>query len=233
VAVDDGIDVFDLVVALYERVGVVQHAAAVITVDERQTFGCEQVTQMRGAQRREHDPRVAVRVTRTEVVQVHLVGAFADRHSVLERALRHSAAVVLLEDVHLLHVRLGVLLRDDFDAGRELDVAAHMVAVRMRVDQRRHRFVGERLDLVEDRLPPAGILRVDDDDPVGRDEHRCVAAAALQHVQVVFHLVDVDVLRSLLLLRRLRLHGRERTAREQDAQHDPSFHDSPPGKKTR
>ena len=104
---------------------------------------------------------------RPEVVQIDLVGAVADRHLVLERSLRHPTAVLcrrwLLEDrVHLLHVGLGVLLRDDVDRRRELDVAADVVAVRVGVDQRRDRLGRQLLDLVEDRLAPAGVLRVDD-----------------------------------------------------------------------
>ena len=73
----------------------------------------------------------------------------------------------------------GVLLHDDVDRRRELDVAADVIAMRVRVDDRRHRLVRELLDLVEDRLAPARILRVDDDDAVAPDEDGGVAAAAL------------------------------------------------------
>ena len=90
----------------------------------------------------------------------------------------HPLAVVLLEDVHLLHVGLRVLLHDDVDRRRELHVAADVIAVRVRVDDRRHRLRRQLLDLVEDRLAPARILRVDDDDAVGADEDGGVAAAA-------------------------------------------------------
>ena len=55
-----------------------------------------------------------------------------------------------------------------------------MIAVGVGVDDRGDRLVGQLLDLVEDRLAPAGILRVDDDDAVRGDEHGGVAAAALQ-----------------------------------------------------
>ena len=39
---------------------------------------------------------------------------------------------------------------------------------------------------------PARVLGVDDDDAVRGDEHGGVAAAALEHVQVVFDLLDLD-----------------------------------------
>ena len=112
----------------------------------------------------------------------------------------------------------------------ELDVAAHVIAVRMRVDQRRHRLVGERLDLVENRLAPAGVLRIDDHDAVGGDEDGRVAAAAVrqrfQHVQVVFELRDLEGFRLLLLLGSNR--NRQPADYEQRAQDDASFHGLPP-----
>ena len=85
---------------------------------------------------------------------------------------------MLLGIIFFMFVR-GVRLDDDVHRRRELDVAAHVIAVRMRVDQRRHRLVGERLDLVENRLAPARVLRIDHHDAVGGDEDGGVAAAAL------------------------------------------------------
>ena len=85
---------------------------------------------------------------------------------------------------------------DDVHGGGKLDVAAHVVAVRMGVDDHRHRLGGERLDLLEQRLAPAGILGVDDHDARGGDEHGRVAAAAagerLEDEQVVRELLDLD-----------------------------------------
>ena len=211
-----------------------QHAAAVRGVDERQVLAGEQIADVRRPQRREDDERVAVGVAGAVVIEVDLVGALADRHLVLEGALRHAAVVVLLEDVHLLHVRLGVLLHHDVHGRREFDVAAHMIPVRVRVDQHRHRLLGDRLDLVEDRLSPSRVLGVDDGDAVRRDEDGGVAAAALQHVEVVLHLVHVDDFRSVRVGgRRLRLHHRQSAEREEHAEHDSASHEMPPGKKTR
>ena len=59
-----------------------------------------------------------------------------------------------LKRVHLLHVRLGVLLGDDFDRGREELVTAGVIAVRMGVDDRGHRLVRDGSDLVHDPLAP-------------------------------------------------------------------------------
>src|SRR5438034_8575143 len=128
-----------------------------------------------------------------EVVQIDLVSALEERHLVLERALWQPSAVVGLEYRlgghglilrravwdHFAHVGLRVLLHDDVNRGREVDVAADMVAVRVGVDQRGHWFVGQLLDLVKDRLAPAGILRVDDDDARSRDEYSYIPNATL------------------------------------------------------
>ena len=85
-------------------------------------------------------------------------------------------------------------MRDDFHGRRELDVAADMVAMRMRVDDHPHRLVGDALDLLEQRLTPAWILRVDDDHAVRGDEDRAVpsTAGATHHVEVVAELLDRD-----------------------------------------
>ena len=56
----------------------------------------------------------------------------------------------------------------------------YVIAVRMRVDDGRDRLVGELLDLVENRLTPSGVLRIDDHDAFGRDEHCRVAPAAYE-----------------------------------------------------
>ena len=48
--------------------------------------------------------------------------------------LRQELRAVALEGVHLLHVRLGVLVRDDLDVGAEEPVVAGVIAVRVGVD---------------------------------------------------------------------------------------------------
>ncbi len=80
--------------------------------------------------------------------------------------------------LHRLHVRRGVLLHDDVDRRRELDVAAHVIAVRVRVDDGRDRLRAQLLDLRQNRRAPSRVLRVDDGDAVRLDEDGRVAAAA-------------------------------------------------------
>ena len=131
--------------------------------------------------------------------------AVPERHPLREGLGRESAAHRIGEDVgrrfrppavgpHHLHVRLRYLVGDDVDVGGERDVAAHVVVVTVRVDEGRHRIAGELGDRVEDRRPPAGVLRVDDDNPVTGDEDGRVPAAPLspQDVQVVLELLDLD-----------------------------------------
>ena len=121
-----------------------------------------------------------------------LVVAAAERHLVLEGPLRHAAPAVLLEDVrgrsgrrrdagrgtHRFHVLGGVLVGHDLDGRGELDVAADVVAMRVRVDDHRHRLVGDALDLLEQRLPPARVLGVDDDHAGRGDEDGAVPSTA-------------------------------------------------------
>ena len=115
-----------------------------------------------------------------------------------------------------------------------------MIAVRVRVDDADHRLRAEFLDLVENRLAPSRVLRVDDGDAVGHDEHRGVAAAALsaQNEQVVLQLSDFhDPGRLLtgcgrrLLIRRDRV--RQPSERQKHAEEDDPSHAMPPGKNTR
>ena len=203
---------------LLERAADLDAAAAVVDVDEREVLPREDVSRVSHAQLRERDERIAVGVATSEVVQVDTILSRPDGHLVLERPLGQAAAVVRLEDVHRLHVGLGVLLSDHLDRRGELHVAAHVVAVRMRVDQDLHRLVGQPFQLLEERLAPAGILRVDDHDAVCDDEDGSVAAAALQHEQVVLDLLDLDDLRSLLLLQAGR-QERHQACREQRPEH--------------
>ena len=191
VAVDDRLDVLDAAMRLVQGVGDVEHAAAVARVNQRQSLVREDVAGVHGSQRREHDERVAIRMPGPEEVQVDLIGALADRQPVGERALHHAAIGVLGKDLHLLHVGLRVRVRDDVSGGRELHVATHVIAVCMGVDEERHRFGRQLLDLVENRLAPTRVLRVDDGDAVGGDEHGGVAATAAQDVEAVVQFLDL------------------------------------------
>ena len=94
--------------------------------------------------------------------------------------------------------RGGVDVGDDVDFGGELDVAADVITVRVRVDDRHDALVGDLLDRVEQRLPPARVLGVDHDHAVRGDEDGAVAAAARHHEQVVLDLLDLDHARRLL-----------------------------------
>jgi hypothetical protein len=60
------------------------------------------------------------------------------------------------------------------------------------------------LDLRENRRAPPRILRIDDGDAVGLNEDRGVAAAAFQHIQVVFQLFNFHDSRRLRAGRLLR-----------------------------
>ena len=186
-----------------------------------------------------------------EVKEIQAVLAGADRHLVGEGPLRQKFRIVALEGVHLRHVRLGVLLRDDVDRGREHRVAARVVAMGMRIDDHRDRLVGHRLDFVEDDLAPSGQLRVDHDDAVRGDEHAGVAAPERisrswflrpgNHVQVVAHLLNSgDRHRARGWPRRSARRGlssgnnhRERSHADNHAKQLCSPHDRPPGKNTR
>ena len=131
------------------------------------------------------------------------------------------------EGRHLLHVGLGVLVRHDFDGGREEHVAAGVITVRMRVDDVRHRLVGDRLDLIEDCLPVVGELRVDEDHTAGRNEGGGIPALAGNHVEVVGNFFDGSERRLLgsraSTLRRaglLRRGGGENTNHQNDSKHE-------------
>src|SRR5206468_2358874 len=85
----------------------------------------------------------------------------------------------------------------DLHRGAKELVAAVVVAVRVRVDDRRHRLAGNRLDLVENGLAPIRELGIDQDDACVGDERRGVAAAAGDHVEVLFDLFDFSDIRTL------------------------------------
>ena len=70
---------------------------------------------MSDAQRRKDDDRVAVGVAGAVVMELDALGAGENRHSVPCTLVRQKGRILPLEEFHLLHVRLGVLLRDDLD----------------------------------------------------------------------------------------------------------------------
>jgi hypothetical protein len=149
------------------------------------------------------------------------------------------AAAVLLEDVRLrtglqarhrvglVHQARRVLVRDDVDRGRELDVAAHVIEVGVGVDDRGDGLVGQLLELGDERRAPARQLRVHQRDAVGADERRRVPAAAAQYVEVVAQLLDLQHHRRRLTAAS-RLHRRhshrERAGQQQRAKNDLSLH---------
>ena len=102
-----------------------------------------------------------------------------------------------------------------------------MVAVRMRVDEHRHRVGCQFPDLVENRLSPSRVLRVDDDDAVGRDEGRGIPAAAAEQVEVVPHLGHADLLLSPTPLQGRQAH-RQGPYCYQHSKYDNSSHHRPP-----
>src|SRR6185503_5896428 len=103
-------------------------------------------------------------------------------------------------------------------------------AVRVGVDDGRDRLVRQPLDFVQDWLAPSGVFRVDDDDAARGDEHGGVAAAALEHEQIVFEFLDLDHHRGGRLSRAGRglLRGgedeRKRSGSEHDGEDASSFH---------
>jgi len=111
---------------------------------------------------------------------------------VLLEDVRLRAGLQPVDRVGLIHVRLGIFVRDHFDRGRELHVAAHVIEVHMCVDDRRHRFIGECFDLLEEGLAPSRQLRVHHDDAGRGDEGGRIPAAALQDVEIVLQLIDFD-----------------------------------------
>src|SRR5262245_22945808 len=161
---------------------------------------------MNGSESGEKDPSIAVCVAPSEVEQVDFVGTLEERHLVFECVLRQSLAVIGLENSlggyclilrgavgdHFPHIGLRVFLHDDVDSSWKFDVSADVVAVCVRVDKRSDWLVGQSLDLVEYRLTPPRIFRVDNDNTIRGDEHRCIPTATLEYKQILFELFDFD-----------------------------------------
>src|SRR5262249_5005712 len=102
-------------------------------------------------QKRKDDPGITARVRPTKVRKLDALLAGTDRHLVFERATRKKPGFVSGELLHLLHVRLRVLVSDELHIAAEEIVAAGVIVMRMRVDDHRHRFLGDGLHLVENR----------------------------------------------------------------------------------
>src|SRR5204863_2457691 len=135
---NDGVDVFNRVHGFGNGLGVSDSTSPVVPVDQWLASRRKNVAGMHGAQCAEHDERVAVSVGRSEIIKVDGVGSAQQRHAVLEGLVRQGVLVCrIFEDIHLLHIRLCVLVRDNFNTCRKEDIAAGVVAVGMRVDDER------------------------------------------------------------------------------------------------
>src|SRR5688572_5777734 len=123
-----------------------------------------------------HDEGVVVGVSRAEVVQVDRVGAGEQRQRVLERAIGQPVLPFRrAEFLHARHARRGVLLHDHLDVAAEEGIAADMVVMMVRVENMRHRLVGDGAQHVEQSLSGAQTLGVDEHHTAVTDEDRGVA----------------------------------------------------------
>ena len=141
--------------------------------------------------------------------------AAEQRQLVLERTLGKELRVLALERraigdrlaLRSSEIRRGALVRDVLDRGGEFSIAAGMVEVGVRIDDHRHRLVGDGLYLGEDSRPSAWEHRIDEHDALVADKHHRVAArpclalvqlAAGDEIQVIAHLLNrADVQRLL------------------------------------
>src|SRR5688572_8769454 len=121
---------------------------------------------MHDSQTRKDDPRIAIRMSPTEVIEIDAILAVEDRHSVLECALRQIFGVLALEYFYprMLHVDFCVFVGDHFHRRRKLRNAADVISMTVRSDDRGDGFVSNSSNPVEDRLPVTWVLGVDEDD---------------------------------------------------------------------
>src|SRR4030095_13589023 len=141
---------------------------------------------MHGADGREDDKCVPVSVCGSEVIKIDLVRSFGQFHSILKRAIRETILVGLIfEDVHLLHIRLCVFLRDDLNGNGKKLITSGVVSVRMCIDDVRDGFVRHCLDLVENGLTIVRQLGIDQYNSFSRDKHRAITTCAWNHVQPI------------------------------------------------
>ena len=197
----DAHDVLQLGDRLCQRLRKRHAAAAGVGVDERRRLGREEIAEVRQPLLREHDDQIAVGVAASEVVNLDAIVALEQRQAVGDDLVRQELRVRAAEDLHLLHPRLRVRMGDDRRRGREVDVAADVIRVRMRVDDCRHALVADGFDVVADGAPPAGRLGVDQHHAVVAHQRQRVAAAG-EHVEDVadverLHPDDLVALRAL------------------------------------
>ncbi len=198
---DDGLDVPQPLGRLCERRRVLDARPAVRVVHERHLLAGEQIAGVHGPQFREDDKRVAVGVSAPEVVQLDAIAAAPDCHAILERAIGHGVGLSL-QRVHPFHVGLRVFVRDHLYALREVLVAADVVAMCMRVDDRRHRLVRDRFHLLHDALAPVGELGVDEHDTLLGDEGGRIPSTSRDDEEIFLYLLDLSRLRLLALASR-------------------------------
>src|SRR5437899_642137 len=172
---DQRVDVLHRGQHLADGLCIFKTAAAVVSIDDWSILPREHVAGLHHSQRRVNDPGIAVRMATAEVVQIDAIFAAADRHLVLESLLWQESGFVALEGVHLFHVGLGVLVGHKLDGAAERFVTAGVVPVRVSIDDRRYRLMGDGLDLVEDDLAPSGQLGV-------RSEEHTSELQSLRHL---------------------------------------------------
>src|SRR5262249_25134200 len=108
-------------------------ASPISRIAERQCFPGEHVADMHRPYGRKDDESVAIRVTRTEIIQVDFIFPFADCEFVVECALWKELGLISFEFVHLHHVRLRVRVHHAIDSSAEELITSDMVAMRMGV----------------------------------------------------------------------------------------------------
>src|SRR5215475_12343825 len=180
---------------------------------------------MNRAQRRKHYPRVAARVRSAKVIKIDTIFSAADRELILERPRWDELCVGSAELGHLLHIRFGVLVSDEFHVSLEEFVAAGVILMSVRVDDHCYRLLCHSLYFVQNRLPVARRLRVNENNAVFRNEHGGVTGAVVRcddHIKVVLHLLNLERRRSLTL--KSDGHHRKHAQRYENAQHYYSFH---------
>src|SRR5436309_4302120 len=188
---NDGVDVFNRAHGFGNGLGLSDSTSPVVPVDQWLAPRRKNVAGMHGAQCAEHDERIAIGVGRSEIIKVDGVGSAQQSHAVLEGLVRQRVLVCwIFKDFHLLHIRLCVLVRDNFHTCRKEDVAAGVVAVSMRVDDECDRLAAHCLDLIQNRLAIVGELRVDDHDTVCREEDRGISSTAGNHIKPVRDFLD-------------------------------------------
>src|SRR5262245_40002418 len=229
VAGDNRFDALDAGRSLHQSLGIFQPAAAVAGVHDRRPLPGKQIAGVHDLQRWEDDESIAAGVATPEVIEINLIGAFQHTELVLVGLPGQELLAFLgLKRGHLLHVRLAVLVGDELDGAGEGAVAAHVVAVRMSIDDHNHGFGRDGFDHLQDARPVVRIFGVHHDDTLFRDESRSVTATARDHVQVVFDLLNFEFSRRVLLRLLLRGHQRNRASEQKPRQYYQSFHGNPP-----